>query len=74
MEPKQIRLQYGPLAPSLEQQLNEQGFTLGDQRSFLERLHQALNLCGMHILSEQEYLSAKKRLHKKVMEHVKYIE
>lgn len=71
---KRIEIQYGALAKPLEEQLNEQGFTLGEKRDFIEKLQHSLRFCQFHLLSDSQYQSCLKKMHKKIMECAEPIE
>lgn len=64
---KEIKLHYGALAEPLEEQLNKQGFTLGHNSKFIERLQDALYMCHFHLLTDSQYESCLKKLNKKVV-------
>jgi len=72
--PNSIGIDYGPLGGSIEEQLNKQGFTLGEKQQFIEKLQHALTMCMFHLMTDAQYQSCAKKLHKKVMRHVKLLE
>ena len=59
---------YGPLLPSLEEQANRQGYTLGDGVIGLQELNDAVVLCRVHrLLTDSQYTSTLNKLHKQVI-------
>ncbi|QJI52371.1 hypothetical protein [Psychrobacillus phage Perkons] len=71
MAESKVQIQYGALADSLEQQLNTQGFTLGEKQEFIEKLQYSLTYCMFHLLTDAQYQSCLKKFHKKVMSSIK---
>lgn len=69
-ESVEVKLHYGALGKPLEEQLNEQGLTLGEKRENIEKLQDALTRCMFHLLTDAQYNSALKKFHKKVMESI----
>lgn len=65
-----VGLHYGALADPLEQQLNLQGFTLGEKKESIEKLQHALTYCMFHLLTDAQYQSCLKKFHKKIMNSV----
>jgi hypothetical protein len=63
-----VKINYGALADKIEVQLNEQGFTLGDKQEHIHKLHHAFLMCMFHLLTDKQVDSAKKKLHKRVMD------
>jgi outer membrane lipopolysaccharide assembly protein LptE/RlpB len=70
---KEIKLSYGALSDPLETQLNQQGFTLADKQEFIHKLHNSLSMCMFHLLTDSQYQSSLKKLHKKVMDNIKLL-
>lgn len=70
----EIKIHYGALANPIEEQLNEQGFTLGKELEFIEKLQYSLTYCRFHLLTDAQYQSCLKKFHKKVMDKIKLIE
>ena len=59
-------MMYGALH-DIEQQCNEQGYTLGDKKDLIDKLHFGLNICHIHsVLTDGEYSKALSRLNKLV--------
>ena len=59
-------MRYGALC-NIEEQLNEQGYTLGNNKELIDKIHFGLNICHIHsILSDLEYGKALERLNKKI--------
>ena len=51
----------------IEEQLNGVGYTLGEKRELIDKLHFGLNICHIHsVLSDGEYNKALERLNKLV--------
>lgn len=69
-----VRVEYGPLGGSIEEQLNKQGFTLGEKQEFVEKLQHSLTYCMFHLMTDAQYQSCAKKLHKKVMGYIKPLE
>ena len=62
-------MMYGVLW-QIEPQLNEKGYTMGEQRELAEKLHFSLNVCHIHqILTDGEYNKALDRLNKFVVKN-----
>jgi hypothetical protein len=71
----QIILNYGALSGPLEEQANEQGFTLGEKAELFEKMAYGLVLNMIHgTLTHSQYEKAIQRLHNKVIKEVKLIE
>jgi hypothetical protein len=70
---KEVKINYGALSGSLEEQLNAQGFTLGDKQGFTEKLYNAYLMSMFHLLTDSQSNSALKKLHKIVMKNIKSI-
>lgn len=67
----EVGLHYGALAEPLEEQLNRQGFTLGENREFIDELWNGLCMCKLHLLTNTQYDSCLKKFHKQVMNSIK---
>lgn len=70
---EEVGIHYGSLAEPIEDQLNKQGFTLGDKLEFIEKLQNSLTMCMFHLLTDSQYNTCLKKLHKKVLDNVKPI-
>lgn len=71
----QINLNYGALSAPLEEQANEQGFTLGEKAELFEKMAYGLVLNMIHgTLTHSQYEKAIQRLHNKVIKEVKLID
>lgn len=66
-----ITMGYGALSPSLEEQANEQGYTLGDKAEFLEKLCKARTMLGFHVLTDSQDKAITQKIHKLVMRELK---
>lgn len=64
---KEIEFHYGIFCKSLEQQANEQGYTLGNKQELLEMLREAINRC---LFSEVATNSQVNRMFKKLQKQV----
>ena len=73
MSKKEIGISYGALYGSIEDQLNKQGFTLGKEREFMEKLHNAYLMLAFHLLTDSQQDSILKKLHRKVISKIKPI-
>ena len=59
-------MRYGALC-NIEEQLNDQGYTLGNNKELINKMHFGLNICHIHgILSDSEYRKALERLNKMI--------
>ena len=68
MSNKTIEFHYGALAAPLEEQANQQGYTLGKYGETVSKLQMGLNINYIHgILTESAYDTALKKLHKQVI-------
>ena len=68
----EVKFNYGILAETLEQQANEQGFTLGENAEEFKKLKYAINICRLKdVLTDKELSNAIERLNKKVMKVLK---
>lgn len=63
---KKLTIGYGALMPKLEEQVNEQGYTLGHEADKLEKIRFSINMCGFHVATESQIKSMLGKLHKKV--------
>ena len=64
----ELTFRYGPGCKLLEQQANEQGYTLAESADHLQQLGNALSmLLANRILNNNQYGTALRRLHKQVM-------
>lgn len=71
----QINFNYGALSDPLEEQANEQGFTLGEKAELFEKMAYGLVLNMIHgTLTHSQYEKAIQKLHSKVIKEVKLIE
>ncbi|ENH96708.1 hypothetical protein J416_09429 [Gracilibacillus halophilus YIM-C55.5] len=75
MEEKiRINVDYSPLAEPIENQMNKQGFTLGDNKTRIHKLDKSLKMCMFHLMTDSEHKKFMKKLHKKVMESIEPLE
>lgn len=58
----------------LEEQANQQGFTLGKQAEQFEKIRKSINMCGFHVATGSQVDSMFKKLHKKVVKKLKEID
>jgi hypothetical protein len=71
---KEVRFNYNPLADTLEQQANIHGFTLGDEKEYLEDLRLALTAVDFgDLITASEADIAYRKLHRKVLNALKPI-
>ena len=64
---------YGALH-DIEEQCNEKGYTLGNKKELVDKLHFGLNICHIHsVLTDSEYDRALARLNKLVGKYAKPI-
>ena len=68
----QISINYGVISAPIEEQLNEQGFTLGKHAEIVEKMACGLILNHVHgILTDSVYDRALQRLHKHIISQIK---
>lgn len=67
----EVGFEYGALCDNLEKQANEQGFTFGDKKDFVEDLRHSYNMGVFHFLTNGQADSALKKVHKKVVSLLK---
>lgn len=67
----QVGINYGAISAPIEEQLNEQGFTLGKQAEIVEKMAYGLVLNHVHgILTDSAYDRALQRLHKRIISQI----
>jgi len=59
---------------SLEEQANEQGYTLGEDADTFEKIRKAINMCMFHVATESQITAMTKKLHNKVVKKLKPID
>lgn len=60
-----LKLDYGALTPSLEEQLNDQGLTLGPEADLMEKLRYSLSMLWIHnVITDSQEQKAREKLHK----------
>ena len=70
----ELIIDYGFVSPTLEEQLNKYGFTLGDKAELMERLKNAMLLLYIHdVLTESQELRAMERLHNIVIQEIEKV-
>lgn len=69
----EVKINYGALASPIEEQLNEQGYTLGEKVEFIEKLYKAYIMCMFHLFTDSQRDSILKKLHNKIMDNIKPI-
>ena len=71
----EIGISYGALSDPIEDQLNEQGYTLGEKAELVEKMVFGLIAANIHsVLTDSEYTRALDRLHKKVIKDMKPVD
>jgi len=74
MAEKTVGFSYGVLMPTLEEQANEQGFTLGDKAETFEKLRESISWLTFHnILTDSQINMAYKKLQKQVVKSLKLL-
>lgn len=69
---KQIGFHHGALCDPYEQQANNQGYTLGEEKELLEKLGFSIVFCWVQgLLTDSQYDSALRKLQKKLVKAVK---
>ena len=67
-----IGFNHGALCDSYEQQANEQGYTLGEDKKLLEDLGFSITFCWIHrLLTDSQYDSALRKLQKELIKALK---
>lgn len=70
-----IKFQYDIFAASLEEQANNQGYTLGDYSETAEEIIDALIMLRMRaLITNREYEKITARLYKKLLKHLTKME
>jgi hypothetical protein len=67
----QVCFRYGVICDNLEKQANEQGFTFGDKKDFVEDLRHSYNMGVFHFLTDKQAEIALKKVHAKVIKYLK---
>ena len=62
-----VGFRYGALRDDLETQANEQGFTFGDKKEFVNDLVHSYNMGRFYFLTDKQAESSLKKVHKKVV-------
>lgn len=69
---KEVIFHYGALSDPLEQQANEQGFTLGDKEKLLQDLNRSMIMCWIHgLCTDSQKDAMMNKLQKKVVKALK---
>lgn len=69
---KEVGFHHGALCDPYEQQANEQGYTLGEEKVLLEKLGFYIVFCRIHgLLTDSQYDAALKKLQKKLVKALK---
>lgn len=61
-----MMLKFGPLAPTIEEQVNAMGLTLGNEAQKIEKIRNAILMVGFHVATEAETDKMFKRLVKMI--------
>lgn len=70
--PQYVEFHHGALCDPYEQQANEQGYTLGEEKELLEKLGFSIVFCWFHgLLTDSQYDAALKKLQKKLVKAIK---
>lgn len=70
--PQYVEFRHGALSDPYEQQANQQGFTLGEEKELLEKLGFSIVFCWIHgLLADSQYDAALKKLQKKLVKAIK---
>ena len=64
---EKVIFNYGCLGDSLEEQANQQGYTLGKNADVCEKIRKSINMCGFHVATESQVNSMFKKLQSKVV-------
>lgn len=72
---KQIEIRYGLLFPSIEEQIREQGFTLGEDSEKCENIRKSIYVLMFNNIATDSQLDMMfKKLHKRVIGNIKPFE
>ena len=67
-----VGFHYGALCDPLEKQANDQGFTLGDDKEYLEDLERCMLMCWFHgLVTDSQKVEMMKKVQKKVVKALK---
>lgn len=69
-----IKLKFGALAPSVEEQLNVLGYTMGGEAERIEKIRSAILIVGFNVATDGEKKAMFKRLMKLIEKKAKPIE
>ena len=68
----EVGFHYGVLCDPLEKQANDQGFTLGDDKEYLEDLERCMLMCWLHgLITDSQKYAMMKKMQKKVVKALK---
>lgn len=68
----EVGFYYGALCDPLEKQANDQGFTLGDDKEYLEDLERCMLMCWIHgLVTDSQKDAMMKKMQKKVVKAMK---
>ena len=68
----EVSFHYGALCDPLEKQANDQGFTLGDDKEYLEDLKHCMLMCWIHdLVTDSQKDAMMKKMQKKVVKALK---
>lgn len=72
VEQKQsVTFGYGAISQTIEEQANEQGFTLGDKAEFIQGLVKARTMLMFHVFTDSQTRAVTQKIHKIVMKNLK---
>lgn len=71
MNDNKVGFSYGVLFDTLEEQANDQGYTLGDNAETFEKIREAINMCMFHVATDSQVSAMTKKLHNKVVKSLK---
>lgn len=69
-----IKLKFGALAPSVEEQINVLGYTMGDEAQRIEKIRYAILTVGFYVATDGETDKMFKRLIKLIEKKAKPME
>lgn len=65
---KAVEFRYGAFGGAIEEQANEQGYTLGKEAEKLEKIRKSINMLGFHgYLPDGQVKKLFDKLHKQIM-------
>ena len=67
-------IEFSAFAKPIEEQLNGEGYTLGDEAETIEKINKAITMCYFHVATQSQVDSMRKKLVKRISEEMTKIE